>query len=371
MRRPAHRFIVFATWLVAAAIAAGASPNTRGGAPPGAQISSAVLDDVEASFAALSSRGESLTAVMSGLIPRPAYRATASNGFGVANHFQGIQRVGNYIVISGADAHAPAADLFVARLESDTTAALIGAFTLEDAAWHAGGIAVEGTTLAVPFYGAGGEDRQSRVRFYDLSDPTVPVQLPVAIERPARKAIAVALTRLRNSHWLVAVLSGRDGLPRRLDLYLSRSTDLTTGFGDPLGWQTAFVSARNGQAPSFSHFQNINFLRQGDGRLYLIGFHNTFVNIAALPGRDYADLYEVVLPESLSRDESPMLGYPRVVKVANKRLTCGAGCSLDAAAGAHVDPVMRALSIYATPGWIGGDTLRLTRYTEAIAGSKK
>jgi hypothetical protein len=60
---------------------------------------------------------------------------------------------------------------------------------------------------------------------------------------------------------------------------------------------------------------------------------------------------------------APVLAHPQVVKVANKRLTCrGGGCNLDAAAGMHVDPVSRTLSIYAAPGWLDGNSLKLVRY---------
>ena len=323
-------------------------------------------DDVEGAFAALATAGDPIAIAVGGLIAKPAYRTSLDNGFGFDNHFQGVQRIGasDVVVLSGADAAASAADLFVVQLDGQGSGTLVSALTLDDEAWHAGGIAAHESILAVPLYGNGGGRRKSQVRFYDVSTPLAPRQLSVSIERNGRKAIAVALTRLVNAHWLVAVLSGRDGEPRRLDFYLSRGTEIAGGFDEPLAWQTAFVRARNGQAPSFSHFQNINFVPQSDGRLYLVGFHNTFVNVAALPGRDYADLYEVIVPGCVTRAEAPVLAHPQIVKVSNKRLACrGGGCNLDAAAGMHVDPASRALSIYAAPGWLDGDSLKLVRYT--------
>lgn len=322
---------------------------------------------MERAFAKLSGAGEFFVASVRNLIARPAYRNSFSNGFGYDNHFQGIQRLGasDVLALSGADSAASAADLFLVELGAGS-ARFIASLTLDDQAWHAGGISEAASILAVPFYDSGGSARESRVRFYDVSDPYGPRQMPVTIERAGRKAIAVALTRLVNQHWLVAVLSGRDGDPRRLDFYLSRTADLLDGFGVPLGWPTAYVRARNGEAPSFSHFQNINFLPQADGRLYLVGFHNTFVNLSALPGRDYADLYEIALPASVTRAERPAIDYPLVVKVANRRLGCRDGhCSFDAAAGAHVDPRTGLLSIYAAPGWIDGDYLKLARFSES------
>lgn len=344
--------------------AAQSAPSIR---PPVPEHAQAALEHVERAFARLGGAGEFFVASAGNLIPRPAYRSSFSNGFGYDNHFQGIQRLGasDVLALSGADPAASTADLFLLELVGGS-ARFVSSFTLDDQAWHAGGISEAESVLAVPFYDSGGSGRQSRVRFYDVSDPYAPRQLPVTIERSGRKAIAVALTRLVNQRWLVAVLSGRDGDPRRLDFYLSRTADLLDGFGPPVGWPTAYVRARNGEAPSFSHFQNINFLAQTDGRLYLVGFHNTFVNLSALPGRDYADLYEVVLPASVTRAEQPAIDYPVVVKVANRRLGCRDGhCSFDAAAGAHVDPRTGLLSIYAAPGWIDGDNLKLARFSES------
>src|SRR6185503_20559860 len=88
-------------------------------------------------------------------------------------------------------------------------------------------------------------------------------------------------------------------LPRRLDFYLSRTSSLTDGFMPELAsWRVSEVQARPGLERSFSYFQSINFVRQSDGRLFLAGFNNSFASPAILPGRDYADLYEVIFPSS-------------------------------------------------------------------------
>jgi hypothetical protein len=194
------------------------------------------LEDVEGAFAALPTTDDPIAIAAGGLIARPAYRTSLDNGFGFDNHFQGIQKIGetDTLVLSGADAAAPAANLFIVRLDGPATGALVSALTLDAEAWHAGGIAAYDSVLAVPLYGNGGGGRKSHVRFFDVSDPLAPRRLPVSIERDGRKAIAVALTRLVNAHWLVAVLSGRDGEPRRLDFYLSRGDDLALGFDDSL-----------------------------------------------------------------------------------------------------------------------------------------
>ena len=62
-------------------------------------------------------------------------------------------------------------------------------------------------------------------------------------------------------------------------------------------------------------------------------------------------------------DDAPILDTPTVTKVANRMLRCTDGfCSLDAAAGLFVDPVTKAMSVYATPGWLDGDAVKVTVY---------
>ena len=207
--------------------------------------------------------------------------------------------------------------------------------------------------------------------FYDLADPELPRRLSVDIARPGRKASAAAVTRLPNGHVLVAVLSAYDGFALRIDFYLSRTRGLDEGFvPDPVTWRVSRVQARPDQHPTFSHFQGINFINQADGRLYLVGFHNSMGPQAMVPGRDYADLYEVVFPPDVT-GAHPVLTAPAVIKVANRVIHCTQGfCNFGAAAGLFVDPAAQSMSIYATPGWLDGETVKITRFASAdVPGS--
>jgi hypothetical protein len=323
-----------------------------------------VLEDVEAAFARLQTRGEHMTACANGLIPRPLYRTSLSNLFGLRNHFQGIQRLPQprYLVMSGSSKHG--SDLFIVRLKQDSDRGrecggeVVARIGVDDVMSHAGGLSMLGSVLAVPVHG--GSPRQAKVLFYDLVNPELPQRLTVEIARPGRKASSTAMTRLPNGHLLVGVLAAFDGLPLRIDFYLSRTTVLDDGFQpEPVMWRVSEVEARSGQEPTFSHFQAINFVRQADGRLYLVGFHNSTAPQTIFPGRDYADLYEIVFPH----DARPTLAKPAVIKVANRMLYCRDGfCNLDAAAGLFVDPGTDSMAVYAAPGWLDGDTLKLTVY---------
>jgi hypothetical protein len=320
-----------------------------------------VLDDVKAAFSRIETRGAHVTACASGLIPKPQYRTTLTNfPFGLRNHFQGIQRLlqPGYLAISGSNRHG--ADLFIVHLGKEPSGCegrVVARVKLDDVVRHAGGLSVLGSILAVPMHG--GSPRVGKVVFYDVAEPESPRRLAVEIVRPGRKASATALTRLPSGHYLAAVLAAFDGLPLRVDFYLSHSTLLDDGFlPDPVTWPVSRVAARAGQDRTFNHFQTINFIRQSDGGLYLVGFHNRVGPHTILPGRDYADLYEVRFPKT---DQT--LEMPTVTKVANRMLRCTDGfCSLDAASGLFVDPVTKAMSVYATPGWLDGDAMKVAVY---------
>jgi hypothetical protein len=369
-------FVLFAGPRVRAARPAG-SP----GQEVGALSATVALDDVEAAFARIQVNGEHFTAPSNGLIPKPRYRATVTNGFfGVRNHFQGIQRLphNGYLVISGSNKRG--SELFLLRLSGEEGregsqgregnqgsegAAVVARISVDPLMGHAGGLSMVGNIMAVPLHG--GTPRNAKVVFYDFSEPEHPQRLPVEIDRPGRKASATAFVRLANGRFLVAVLSAFDGLPRRMDIYLSRGAELESGFlPQPATWFVSEVQARGGQEKTFAFFQAINFIQQTDGRLYMVGFHNSFFVPSFLPGRDHADLYEVVFPENTVNSPTPVLAMPSVTKVATRLMQCTGGyCNLDAAGGLFVDPDTHALSVYATPGWLNGDTVKFTVYREA------
>ena len=352
---------LFRRWaLVCVALFAVVSPGRAQAPAP------RLIDNVEAAFAGIQVDGEHLTARSNGLIPKPRYRVSLRNWFGLLNHFQGIQRIPftDYVVISGSNPRGGTADLFVARMTPGEEGEVVRRVEVDPLMWHAGGLSVMNTILAVPLHQL--SPRQAKIVFFDFADPLNPRKLPVEIARPDRKAGSVAITDLPNGRVLVAVLSAFDGLPRRLDFYLSRTSSITDGFmPEPASWRVSEVHARAGLEATFSYFQSINFVRQSDGRLFLAGFNNSFASPAILPGRDYADLYEVVFPPSsmLTSGSPATLAVPGVTRIASHRLNCKDGfCNMDAAAGLFVDPVSRSLSVYAMPGWLDGDTVKATVY---------
>ena len=355
--------------ICAALLAAHWSAGAQAPMPPRPDV--AALADVESAFARIAIEGRHLTARVDGHIPKGSYRQSLTNLFGLHNHFQGIQRVPDtdYVVMSGSNPRM--SELFIVRLASGERVSehaippengIVARIGIDPVMWHAGGLSLDGTILAVPLYG--GSPRRGSVAFYDLRDPEKPEKLPVEIDRSGRKAHCAAFTRLANGHYLVAVLAAYDGLPRRLEFYLSSTDRLEDGFRTPpVLYRPADVQARPGQDRTFSHFQNLNFIRQSDGRLYLVGFHNKLFYQSRILGADRADLYEVVFPRGAMDEPTRHLAPPVLIKAGSRPLRCTGGyCNLDAAAGLHVDVNTQTMSVYAAPGWLDGDRIKFTVY---------
>ncbi|MFQ5799548.1 MAG: hypothetical protein ACE5H0_12770 [Bacteroidota bacterium] len=315
------------------------------------------LEDVVSAFEAVPSDGERLAFWsgdvddQSGPIPWPRYTNTASNSLGFNNHFQGVQRLRNssYLAVTGSDVHSGVAHLFLVHLASRSAIGRWGSnlvfathpknpsetveqpipgdmvvtrVDLDTVLWHAGGLSTLGHLLAIPI--DHGDDR-SKVVFYDASDPTNLNRLQPTIERAASRAAAVAVTRLPDGRYLAAVRSSTE-----YDFYVSRSDDFLDGFDSD-----SFVRwDRGGVLPELratSNLQNINFLNQCDGSLFMIGFRHTSPAAPTLPGQNVAYLFKVVFPDG---DYSQV---PDIEQVGRKVMSCSdSQCNFDAAAGAFI-----------------------------------
>jgi hypothetical protein len=327
------------------------------------------------------------------------YTANVENNLGFGNHFQGIQRLsrGRYLVISGADPNvAPglprASHLFIVRMASryrtgpwgsnlvarqqpPANDAIVKTVCIDNKLWHAGGISVCGDILAVPIESSSPE--KSHVVFYNMRKPEQPTEFPLRVKRSKAKAGAAALTRLPSGFYLLAVWSDSDRKPKRIDFYRSKTRDFSDGFSPgPVTWYARDVEAATGQDANFSNFQAINFVNQRNGRLFLVGLHNTSSEAPTRPGRDYADLYSVEFGEGLSQ-VPPVLDVPVITKVGKRQFFCNdQQCNMDGAAGVYVDSD-GALHIYAAWHWRSDNLLRFNEYrsvpgrhTPAITGIK-
>ncbi len=336
------------------------------------------VPQVKAAFNRLFRRGDYSAFHDGQEIPWPRYTTDTGNGFGKDNHFQGVQRLGRgaHLVVSGSDPHRPrCSHVFIVCLASRAARGpwgsnlrlryrpperdkIVRTIGISRKYWHAGGLSVCGDIMALGVEGKKRSDG-SRVLFYSMSDPENLRQFAHKIIRERKKAGAVALTRLENGFLLVAVLTRKT-----IDFYLSRTVDFFDGFSPTsVTWRTAALQFGRSGDENFGEYQTINFVTQSDGRLFLVGLHNTSRAAPVVPGRDYVDLFSVSLPRSVTR-ATPVLDAPTITKVGKRQFFCHDGqCNMDGAAGLHVTR-SGELVIYSTFHWRMDGVVRFTEFRE-------
>jgi hypothetical protein len=156
---------------------------------------------------------------------------------------------------------------------------------------------------------------------YDLSDRYE----NAIVRRPSggsgNKAGAVALTRFpsgpHEGHYLLAVLT--DGHDGPLDFYLSNTRHIFDGFHFVAQWDGV-------QDPVFHGNQNMDFIMQPDGEIYLLGTDNT----NWLTGADWGELYRVEFGNA-------SLENPQLTMMANTHFYAGDHGNFDGGAGLYVN----------------------------------
>lgn len=313
---------------------------------------SAVLD-LPGQFFDIDEVGDRLAVWPAGLTNFPRYTDTGDNNGGLDNHFQGFQRLRTpgFAAVTGGDPHAPMSHLFIVGMGSRGTSAIWGSnlssgplppvedkcvarVNLNDTLWHAGGMAQLGDVLAIPAENsdAGG----SRIEFLEVRDPTRPTVLGCAIQRPGVKAGAVALTRLDDDRFVVAVWSDSEKTApeKHMDLYITHGTTLLGAT-----WQGPFCFTS--EVASIPKFQTVTFLwdtnEQGQKTdLYLLGFENEALIAPKPAGPHRSILYHVTLPTQVG-GPGPTLDLQQVG--TQKTFQCVADfADMDAATGLHVSP---------------------------------
>jgi hypothetical protein len=193
---------------------------------------------------------------------------------------------------------------------------------------HAGGMQALGSVLAVPFE----SDSQSKVVFYDVADPLLPIRLSNVVDHTplSTQAGTATLGRLDDGRFLLII--GRKAA-NVLDFYVSTGTDLrSTSFEF---FDTWFEGELTGDDGEFGDYQALNLVAQCDETFFMVGTHKS---LAGDIGRDFVDLFRV---ENGSGNDVV------ITKVAKKHLFCEDTCDFDAAGGGYVDPEGR-LYLYGT-----------------------
>jgi len=265
------------------------------------------MDDVYASFLKLDIDGKVMAAAEGDEFPK----GYDKHRMPYSEHFQGVQRVGNHLFISGSGETEGKAQIFTihmaSRPESGPMApttdksvhegdALVHVERVDTQYWHVGGMMAFGHYLAVGAEaGCSTSERllglcltASRVHFIDVSDPSAPKQLPYSIERPTKTAGAVALTQEADGRYLLLV-GGIDS--DSLDFYRTpvgvESLDIDPGFELVATWDKEALVVMAGVDDDYNAYQSMNFVRQADGTIFIIGTTRTKKCL----GNDVADLF--------------------------------------------------------------------------------
>lgn len=339
------------------------------------------------------------------IIKPPRYTQTLANRYqgiwGGLNHFQSIKRLpahlglGNLIAFAGTDPHTPEAQLFIAQLESQTNNGLfkkniikghppikdklIKKISLGSDYWYVGSMDMAGSYLAIPIY----KNNDSRIVFYKISYPNQDnnniedlniEDMHITIERTGMNASAVALTRLSDGYYLLAVWTNDlKGKNKGLDFYCSKDTNIANGF-DHHGMIRIPTSLFNNYKGR-NNFQNINFVNDYSGTLYLVALENTTSYLPLGSNEDIAALFEIEVrattkktikeakkydPRGITAQLNVGAKRPYVLFMMEKHMFCKQGvCNFAAGASVYI-PDQQHIFIYSLPYWLADHGKQLT-----------
>ena len=296
-------------------------------------------------------------------------------------HFQGIVRTkdGNHIILSGGDNRKKVAQLFIIEMSSylknlsipDDTAIRAAAFgsnvvdnrvpPLQDCLikviqinkngkyWHAGGLGIYDNILVVPLEGDPDDNNDiadSKVKFFDITDPTDPVDLEIDILDSYSKAGATSLIRLNSGKYLCAVWvdsNKHDGKKGRFTYYLSKSHNILDGFGsDPSEYEKEMYPfiALNKNKP-LPRFQSIHLALESSDRLFVICTDNRAALSPITRRKNRAFIYEIkFIGQDLGKPDFKLstssLHHPkngkwqegRIFPIGERQYNFDAGCGI-------------------------------------------
>lgn len=305
-----------------------------------------------------------------GIIPWPDYTSTDDNELGLGEHFQGIQRIGQHLILSGGiKTGIRRSQLIVIKMRTqsesgpwalpkygfsykkpppeDRIAIVVDIDRLQ---WHAGGIQAMGDVIAVPIYGDGAG---SEIRYFDFSNRNNgPTEIEgIRLTKSDMKSKAVALTQLQNHHYMTMVWDDEN-----LDFHYSNSPDIGNGF------QTAYTRVNKGDVQGGFQpggggisgngtYQSVNFVRDSDNTVYFVAVRNQQKASPTFPGKDFADLYKVSWPNGYEAE-------PEISRVEHKQMYCYNGqCNFGAGAGIYIDDEQH-LFLYGASHWLHGGNAR-------------
>ena len=258
-------------------------------------------------------------------------------------HWQGVQRLAvgdgrwmvatrsggatGFVVVRMASRHAEGLAFGANRLAGGTPSwsawppdsdAVVSRVEVEPGLGHPGGIQALGTILVVPYEARGDS---AAVAFYDMTEAASPRRLGL-LRRPASAgghASLAALTRLADGRLFLAVGSRSS---KELEFLVSETAN---PFDSP--GQRWFYPVHLERGGVDGGFQNLNFVTQCDGTLFLVGLGNTGFPPPNL-GEDQVEWFTV--------RGNPSRGL-RLERAGWRRLDCRE-CNFGAGGGVYVTP---------------------------------
>jgi hypothetical protein len=236
---------------------------------------------------------------------------------------------------------------------------------------HPGGMQICGNILAVPLEGPTSGGATGRIAFFDISNPRVPQRM--AFNFDANHDIGVCgLTQLDDGRYLMVVTWGSNETIR---FFTSQPNDITTlALYDSLdesevigNWPVGGLQAAH---------QSLSLIKQSDGKIFMIGMHNTS-NASPVPlGEDRAVLYRLTFGVGV---QQVFVQEVRTTQFYCADLTAqtGANGNFAGGGGAWVSP-SGELMLYATThaqdllngSWIGMSEFRHFSLNNAGVGSQ-
>ncbi|MGH7492887.1 MAG: hypothetical protein ACREOO_10890, partial [bacterium] len=311
----------------------------------GADEHNPCVPDVHAALAGLRSHGDIMGFQMNG----------TQDVSLVYGHWQGIQRPmsgsGQYLYASRSGAHVA---FVIVKMESRNTSRMrlrsnrlnpalrihetpppaadriMKEIASEPGFDHAGGMQIIGNILAVPF-----EDHKSssRVVLYDVTDPENPQKFHfldhsnVTSPSDPGQGSAVGITKLQDGRFLLVVGVHSSKV---LDFYVSNTTSLR----DPALKFERFHTQTGGLVGGF---QNLNFINQCDGKIFLVGTHNTGWPPPSL-GTNHVRWYLLRNGSANSLAIEEMGGMKLHCEYPTGSLTSEVHCNFGAGGGLYIDP---------------------------------
>mmetsp|Transcript_19145 Transcript_19145/g.50586 ORF Transcript_19145/g.50586 Transcript_19145/m.50586 type:complete len:527 (-) Transcript_19145:125-1705(-) len=311
------------------------------------------MENVLEAFYKVKATGTKMSFLTTEKFPSPGYPVT---GVPYKQHFESVIRLqgGPYLAVSG---HGPHANLFIVEMASAASSGefgdsnvkslmdtspqnkgdkIVAVVDIPSGMTHAGGLGQWGNIVVVPVeeecaaIPASGCPGRSQVFFYDLSNPLVPKKLAYHIERSGDMGPAGAASVVQESDGTFLLMVGRAN-SYILDFYRSVATSLVVE--DPgwtlIGtWDKSEMIIGPGMNKEFGKYQNLNMIRQQDGKLFFVGTTRDTPVI----GNDWMDLFEMKM-------SAPAAAFQlQVEKQVSKKMRCTDNfCDFYAAAGVFIN----------------------------------